>query len=92
MHGTCHGMASANDQKPADTSHFWQFRAPGPDPLLPLTTQQFNRAVHAAADRAAIKKRVTPHIACGGIFVLSFVAFGAFWFAERLRGEGAPHF
>ena len=32
------------------------------DPLLPLTTRQFNRAVHAAADRAAIKKRVTPHI------------------------------
>jgi len=34
---------------------------PGRDPLLPLTTRQFNRAVHAAADRAAIKKRVTPH-------------------------------
>ena len=30
------------------------------DPLL--RTRQFNRAVHAAADRAAIKKRVTPHI------------------------------
>ena len=37
----------------------WLF--PGRDPLLPLTTRQFNRAVHAAADRAAIKKRVTPH-------------------------------
>src|SRR6202163_3321240 len=36
----------------------WLF--PGRDPLLPLTTRQFNRAVHAAADRAAIK-RVTPH-------------------------------
>jgi len=34
---------------------------PGRDPLLPLTTRQFNRAVHAAADRAAIKKPVTPH-------------------------------
>jgi integrase/recombinase XerD len=34
---------------------------PGRDPLLPLTTRQFNRAVHAAADMAAIKKRVTPH-------------------------------
>jgi integrase/recombinase XerD len=33
----------------------WLF--PGRDPLLPLTTRQFNRAVHAAADRAAIKKR-----------------------------------
>src|SRR5216683_1638987 len=29
--------------------------------VVPLTTRQFNRAVHAAADRAAIKKRVTPH-------------------------------
>ena len=37
----------------------WLF--PGRDPLLPLTTRQFNRVVHAAADRAAIKKRVTPH-------------------------------
>src|ERR1700688_2282727 len=36
----------------------WLF--PGRDPLLPLTTRQFNRIVHAAADRAAIKKRVTP--------------------------------
>jgi integrase/recombinase XerD len=37
------------------------FALPGRDPLLPLTTRQFNRTVHAAADRAAIKKRVTPH-------------------------------
>src|SRR6202047_872443 len=37
----------------------WLF--PGRDPLLPLTTRQFNRVFHAAADRAAIKKRVTPH-------------------------------
>ena len=37
----------------------WLF--PGRDPLLPLTTRQFNRVVHAAADRASIKKRVTPH-------------------------------
>jgi hypothetical protein len=37
----------------------WLF--PDRDPLLPLTTRQFNRVVHAAADRAAIKKRVTPH-------------------------------
>src|SRR4030088_118541 len=36
----------------------WLF--PGRDPLLPLTTRQFNRTVHAAADRAALKKRVTP--------------------------------
>jgi integrase/recombinase XerD len=26
-----------------------------------MTTRQFNRAVHAAAEMAAIKKRVTPH-------------------------------
>jgi integrase/recombinase XerD len=37
----------------------WLF--PGRDPLLPLTTRQFNRAVHAAAQMAEIKKRVTPH-------------------------------
>ena len=37
----------------------WLF--PGRDPLLPLTTRQFNRAVHAAAHMAAINKRVTPH-------------------------------
>jgi integrase/recombinase XerD len=37
----------------------WLFT--GRDPLLPLTTRQFNRAVHAAAHMAAIKKRVTPH-------------------------------
>jgi integrase/recombinase XerD len=37
----------------------WLF--PGRDPLLPLTTRQFNRAVHAAAQMAGIKKRVTPH-------------------------------
>ena len=37
----------------------WLF--PGRDRLLPLTTRQFNRAVHAAADMAEIKKRVTPH-------------------------------
>jgi len=34
----------------------------GPDPMLPLTTRQFTRAVHAAAEAAQIKKRVTaPH-------------------------------
>src|SRR5450759_2018261 len=37
----------------------WLF--PGRDPLLPMTTRQFNRVVHAAADRATIKKRVSPH-------------------------------
>ena len=29
--------------------------------MLPLTTRQLNRAVHAAATMAEIKKRVTPH-------------------------------
>ena len=37
----------------------WLF--PGRDRLLPITTRQFNRAVHAAAQMAEIKKRVTPH-------------------------------
>lgn len=37
----------------------WLF--PGRDRLLPLTTRQLNRAVHAAAHMAEIKKRVTPH-------------------------------
>jgi site-specific recombinase XerD len=37
----------------------WLF--PGRDRLLPLTTRQFCRAVHAAAEMAEIKKRVTPH-------------------------------
>ena len=37
----------------------WLF--PGRDRLLPLTTRQFNRVVHAAAHMAEIKKRVTPH-------------------------------
>jgi integrase/recombinase XerD len=37
----------------------WLFT--GHDPMLPLTTRQFTRAVHAAAEMAEIKKRVTPH-------------------------------
>ena len=37
----------------------WLF--PGRDRLLPLTTRQLNRVVHAAAEMAEIKKRVTPH-------------------------------
>ena len=37
----------------------WLF--PGGDPMLPMSTRQFNRAVHAAAAMAEIKKRVTPH-------------------------------
>jgi site-specific recombinase XerD len=37
----------------------WLF--PGRDPMLPLTTRQFARTVHAAANMAGIKKRVTPH-------------------------------
>ena len=37
----------------------WLF--PGRDPMLPLTTRQLNRAVHAAAEMAEIPKRVTPH-------------------------------
>jgi integrase/recombinase XerD len=34
---------------------------PGPHPVDPLSTRQLNRAVHAAADAAGIRKRVTPH-------------------------------
>ena len=37
----------------------WLF--PGRDPIEPLSTRQLNRAVHAAADAAGIRKRVTPH-------------------------------
>ena len=37
----------------------WLF--PGQDPINHLTSRQFNRAVHAAAHLAEIKKRVTPH-------------------------------
>jgi site-specific recombinase XerD len=37
----------------------WLF--PGRDPITPMTTRQLNRACHAAADMAKIKKRVTPH-------------------------------
>jgi integrase len=37
----------------------WLF--PGRDPMLPMTTRQLNRAVHAAAAVAGINKRVTPH-------------------------------
>jgi site-specific recombinase XerD len=29
--------------------------------MLPMTTRQFSRVVHAAAAMAEIKKRVTPH-------------------------------
>ena len=29
--------------------------------MLPMTTRQFNRAVHTAAGMAGLKKRVTPH-------------------------------
>jgi integrase/recombinase XerD len=34
----------------------WLF--PGRDPMLPMTTRQFNRAVHVAAHMAEINKRV----------------------------------
>ena len=37
----------------------WLF--PGRDPMLPMTTRQFTRAVHAAANMAELKKPVTPH-------------------------------
>jgi site-specific recombinase XerD len=37
----------------------WLF--PGQDPTDHLSERQLNRAVHAAADIAGIKKRVTPH-------------------------------
>ena len=34
---------------------------PGRNPVQPLSTRQLNRAVHAAAEAAGIKKRVSPH-------------------------------
>jgi site-specific recombinase XerD len=37
----------------------WLF--PGQNPVNPMTTRQLNRACHAAAEMAEIKKRVTPH-------------------------------
>ena len=37
----------------------WLF--PGRNPIEPLSTRQLNRAVHAAAKAAGIKKRVSPH-------------------------------
>ena len=37
----------------------WLF--PGQNPVNPMTTRQLNRACHAAAEMADIKKRVTPH-------------------------------
>ena len=33
----------------------------GRNPIEPLSTRQLNRAVHAAAEAAGIKKRVSPH-------------------------------
>jgi integrase/recombinase XerD len=33
----------------------------GRNPVEPLSTRQLNRAVHAAAEAAGIKKRVSPH-------------------------------
>src|ERR1700680_5127826 len=35
--------------------------SPGRHPIEPLSTRQLNRAVHAAAEAAGIKKRVSPH-------------------------------
>jgi integrase/recombinase XerD len=37
----------------------WLF--PGRNPIEPLSTRQFNRVVHAAAEAAGIDKRVSPH-------------------------------
>jgi len=37
----------------------WLF--PGQDPVRPLSTRQLNRAVHEAARKAGIDKRVSPH-------------------------------
>jgi site-specific recombinase XerD len=37
----------------------WLF--PGRNPIEPLSARQFNRAIHAAAQAAGIKKRVSPH-------------------------------
>jgi integrase/recombinase XerD len=37
----------------------WLF--PGRNPVMPLSTRQMNRAVHAAAQAAGIRKQVTPH-------------------------------
>src|SRR5229473_4300006 len=39
--------------------HGWLF--PGRSAVEPVSTRQINRAVHEAAEVAAIRKRVTPH-------------------------------
>jgi len=44
-----------------DVAHPRGWLFPGRDPVQPLTTRQFNRACHAAADMAGIDKRVSPH-------------------------------
>src|SRR4030095_11842799 len=40
----------------------WLF--PGRDPVKPMTTRQLNRACHAAAQLAALNKRVSLHTIC----------------------------
>ena len=42
-----------------DAPHGWLF--PGRNPVTPLSSRQLNRAVHAAAQAAEIRKRVRPH-------------------------------
>jgi integrase/recombinase XerD len=47
--------------------HWWRIERPkvwlfpGRDPIKPLSTRQLNRAVHEAASKAGIAKRVSPH-------------------------------
>src|SRR5258708_32206684 len=43
----------------AERPQGWLF--PGRDRVQPMTTPQLNRACHAAAQRAEIAKRVSPH-------------------------------
>ena len=60
----------------------WLF--PGRDPLLPLTTRQFNRAVHAAADRAPVKVIVYNNSALG-LITLEAESVGLVPFREAIE-------
>jgi len=63
----------------------WLF--PGADPMLPLSTRQLNRVVHAAAEAAGIEKRVAMHTLRPALEVADiFSRHGAAW-REQQRGH-----
>src|SRR5882757_10804551 len=71
----------------------WRF--PGRNPLEPLSTRQLNRAVHAAAEAAGIKKRVSPHTrvpSLSGRFLVAadYVVMTAFTILRQLGRRIRP--